>query len=168
MHHSLPHGICVDSQRLGCPCPGLHAGLSRMWHIAQEDCALCWGQGGQGQHAELVEVCTAGTRVQSVKSKVQSVARAGREDQCWAKALPAAAAGACRDLLGAPSPCTFLVGTWGSSASGLEPGVLFTWACVPCSGQAPGPTGVELLTVHRDGSRQELGTLNGDLETAQA
>lgn len=167
MHHSLPHGICVDGQKLGRPCPGLHTGLSRIWHIAQ-DCALFRGWGGQDQHAEPAEVCTAGTGVQSVKSKLQSVARAGREDQCWAKALPAAGAGACRHLLGAPSPCIFLVGTWGSSASGLEPGALFTWACLPCSGRAPGPAGVELLTVHRDESRQELGTLNSDPETAQA
>lgn len=168
MHHSLPHGIRVDGQGLGRLCPGLHAGLSRRWHIAQEDCAHCRGRGGQGQHAEPVEVRTAETGVQSMKSKVQSVAGAGREDQCWAKALPAAIAGACRDLLGAPSPCTFLVGTWGSSASRLEPGALFTWACMSCSGRAPGPAKVELLTVHRDGSREELGTLNSDPETAQA
>ena len=24
--------------------------------------------------------------------------------------------------------------TWGSRASGLEPGALFTWACMPCGG----------------------------------
>ena len=59
--HSLQHSVCVDGQGLGCLCPGLRAGLSRRWHISQEDCALCQGQGGQGQHADHVEVCTAGT-----------------------------------------------------------------------------------------------------------
>ena len=61
MCHSLQHSVCVDGQGLGCLCPGLRAGLSRRWHISQEDCALCQGQGGQGQHADHVEVCTAGT-----------------------------------------------------------------------------------------------------------
>lgn len=72
-------------------------------------------------------------------------------NQCWARALPAAAALGCAGTRWGPSPCTLPCG---------NPGALFTWACMPCGGWAPGPAGVELLTVHRDGSRQELGTLN--------
>lgn len=139
MHHSLQHGAPVTAG-VCCLCPGLRAGSSRRWHTAQEDCAAC--RGGRPRSA-----CGAREHVQL--GPTSKCGRSRKGNQCWASTTSSRAAGVCRDPLGAQVLAPSCVGTQGCS-----PGP----ACLVVLG--PGPAGVELLTVHGDGSRQELGTLN--------
>lgn len=135
------------------------------WVVHALGCVLA-SPGGGTLHRRTVQPAGGGQAKVSVRStrrhaQLGSTSKCGRSrkgNQCWARALLAAAAGVCRDPLGAQ---VLAPPVW-------EPGALFTWACMPCGGRAPGPAGAELPAVHGDGSRQELGTLNSGPETAQA